>query len=513
MTLKGEKILQNAEVVLYDRLIGKGILSRIPANAEAIYVGKESGNHTIPQEAITAILMEKAARGKRVVRLKGGDPFLFGRGGEEVEDLKAAGIPFEIVPGVSSALAVPAYFGIPVTHRDCCSQVHIITGHGSASTERDKEHTIDYESLVKAGGTLIFLMGTAALDSICSNLLKAGLAPDTPGAVLEQGTTARQRKVLANLSRLPDEAKKAAVKSPAIIIIGEVCGFSDKFSWAESRPLAGLRIGVTRPRNRIGKLSDMLAAEGAEVVELPAIRTAPLGETPALEKLLSDLSGLPGLARREWLVFTSPTGVEVFFEKLKSNNRDSRTLAGLRFAAIGKATAAALEDRGILVDLVPEQFSGNALGIALRGAVKENERVILLRSKMGTDEVTKPLEEAKINFTDIPIYDTFPEAGRSAPEYLDIIREDLDWLIFTSASTVEGFVKLFGPERIKSLNAKGPKVEGPKVEGPKVEGPKVLCIGRQTAEAAEKHGMNTYTSKNATLESMVEKLKEVRGKS
>ncbi|GHV76032.1 hypothetical protein AGMMS49942_08530 [Spirochaetia bacterium] len=474
LTLKGDRVLQNAQVVLYDNLVGRGILSRIPPEAEAIYVGKKSGNHAVPQEEIGALLIQKAACGKRVVRLKGGDPFLFGRGGEELEDLKAAGIPFEVVPGISSALAVPAYFGIPVTHRDCCSQVHIITGHGGANINRD----IDYRALVKAGGTLIFLMGVASLAAICANLIAAGLDPQTPGAVLEQGSTARQRKVLAPVVNLSGAAKEAAMEAPAIIMVGQVCSFSEQFSWAEVRPLAGLRIGITRPRNRIGRLAEMLAACGAEVVELPSIRTVAIEETP-----------LPVLTGKDWLVFTSPAGVEVFFEKLSSHKRDIRTLAGVKFAAIGSATAGALHGRGILTDLVPDQFSGDALGRALRQAVKGGERVILPRSRIGSDEVTRHLREGGIAYLDIPIYDTLPSVApysdsNSDTVYRDILCENLDWLVFTSASTVEGFITVFS----------------------RALGVRALCIGKQTAAAAEKYGMETVVAENATLESMIEAL-------
>jgi uroporphyrinogen III methyltransferase/synthase len=490
-TLKGDRVLQDAEVVLYDNLVGRGVLSRIPPEAEAVYVGKKSGSHTLSQGAIGALLAEKAAEGKRVVRLKGGDPFLFGRGGEELEGLKAAGIPFEVVPGISSALAVPAYFGIPVTHRDCCSMVHIITGHGGESVRRD----IDYPALVKAGGSLIFLMGLSSLEGICKNLLEAGLDPRTPGAVLEQGTTAKQRKVLAPTAQLPEAAREAGLESPAIILIGAVCAFSEEFSWAEDRPLAGLRIGVARPRNKTGRLSAMLAAEGAEVVELPSIRTIPVDDSDAEAALQA---ALEGPHEKDWFVFTSPVGVEVFFEKLRGRRRDIRTLGGARFAAIGSATAGALEDRGIVPDLVPEQYSGDALGRALREAARQGERVILPRSRIGTGELTGHLAEAGIDFLDIPIYDTRPSAEprSGAPDagraYRDMLCENLDWIVFASASTVEGFVALFGAE--------------------KTRGVKALCMGAQTAAAAEKYGMKTAVAENATLESMLARLRAEAGR-
>jgi uroporphyrinogen III methyltransferase/synthase len=488
-TLKGDRILQNAEVVLYDNLVGRGILSRIPPEAEAVYVGKKSGSHSLGQDAIGALLAEKAAEGKRVVRLKGGDPFLFGRGGEELEGLKAAGIPFEVVPGISSALAVPAYAGIPLTHRDCCSSVHIVTGHGGDSIQRD----IDYPALVKAGGTMVFLMGLSSLELICKNLVEAGLDPQTPGAVLAQGTTAKQRRVLAPVSKLPEAAREAGLESPAIIVAGGVCAFSEEFSWAEDRPLAGLRIGVARPRNKTGRLSAMLAAQGAEVVELPSIRTIALNDSDA-EAALKNVLDDPH--ENDWFAFSSPAGVEVFFEKLRSQKRDIRSLGGARFAAIGSATAGALEDRGIVPDLVPDQYSGDALGKALREAVKPGERVILPRSRIGTAELTGLLAEAGVSFLDIPIYDTIPAsyagASGAGTAYRDMLCEDLDWIVFTSASTVEGFAAVFGPERTRGVKA--------------------LCIGRQTAAAAEKQGMETAIAENATLESMLARLRAEAGR-
>ncbi|MDR0629941.1 MAG: uroporphyrinogen-III C-methyltransferase [Treponema sp.] len=477
LTVKAEKILQKGEVVLFDRLVGKGILARIPVQAERIYVGKKPGKHLISQEEINRLIAKNAAQGKQVVRLKGGDPFLFGRGGEELEGLKEAGIPFEVVPGVSSALGVPAYFGIPVTHRDYGSAVHIITGHSKEGTEPPG---IPYKALVQAGGTFIFLMGCTALEGICTGLIHAGLDPDTPGAVLEQGTTAKQRKVLSCVSRLRVEAYKAGITAPAVIVIGEVCSLAAWFSWIEAKPLAGLRIGVSRPTRKESRLSELLAAAGAEVVPIPAIQTVPIQETPRLEQALSTLSS------RDWLVFTSPEGVAVFFAKLKAYHRDIRSLGGIRFAAIGGATTGALADRGILTNLVPDQFNGPSLGTALAQAVQAGERVIIPRSRIGTDEVLRPLQAAGIDFVDIPIYDTVPPAGYLDPSYRELLLEGLDWLAFTSASTVEGFRALTGADMMGRIKA--------------------LCIGRQTAAAAARYGMETLVADTASMESMVEKL-------
>jgi uroporphyrinogen III methyltransferase/synthase len=336
-------------------------------------------------------------------------------------------------------------------------------------------------------------MGLASLELICKNLVEAGLDPQTPGAVLSQGTTAKQRKVLAPVARLPEAAREAGLESPAIIVAGGVCAFSEDFSWAEDRPLAGLRIGVTRPRNKAGRLSALLAAEGAEVVELPSIRTVPIDDSDAEAALKA---ALEASHEKDWFVFTSPVGVEVFFNKLRSLRRDIRTLGGARFAAIGSATAGALEDRGIVPDLVPDHYSGEALGKALQEAVKPGDRVILPRSRIGTEELTRRLTEAGINFLDIPIYDTKPAAAPRSPEdgkvYRDMVCENLDWIVFTSASTVEGFAALFGAE--------------------KTRGVKALCIGKQTAAAAEKQGMETVIAENATLESMLDRLRAEAGR-
>jgi uroporphyrinogen III methyltransferase/synthase len=481
LTLKGERLLREADLVLYDKLAGRGVLSRIPPETETLYVGKEAGRHTLPQEEINRLLVQAAAEGKRVVRLKGGDPFLFGRGGEEIEGLREAGVPFEVVSGVSSAFAVPAAFGIPVTHRDYCSSVHVVTGH----KREDGDLEIPYDALVKAGGTLIFLMGVGALEPVCRGLMAAGMDGNTPAAILEEGTTARQRGVLSALCRLPEDAEKAGVRPPALTVVGEVCALAERFSWMEAKPLGGVRIGITRPRDRAPRFRDMLAREGAEVVEIPSIETVPLEQTPELDGALAALAASAG---KGWLVFTSPAGAEGFFGKLRAFGRDIRSLGGIKFAAIGKTTAAALEDRGLLVDLVPDEYSGAALGKALASAVKPGELVVLPRSRIGSAAVIRPLAEAGIPYRDIPLYDTLPLAARLEGTLREILLKGLDWAAFTSASTVEALAAAAGTGGLEGLRA--------------------LCMGAQTAAAAEKYRMKIYTAREATLESMVEKLKE-----
>ncbi|MDR3356254.1 MAG: hydroxymethylbilane synthase [Spirochaetaceae bacterium] len=485
LTGRAEAALREADIVLYDNLAGRGVIARIPATARTVYVGKKAGAHTLRQEEINSLLLKEAAAGKKVARLKGGDPFLFGRGGEELELLSLADIPFEVIPGVSSALAVPAFAGIPATHRGISSQVHIV----SASLE-DGKADIDHRALVQSGGTLVFLMGVSALESICSGLLEAGMGPDTPAAIIEQGSTALQRKVVSTISRLHAESLAAGIGPPAITVVGGVCALSQNLSWFEKSPLSGIRIGVTRPASRSATLSALLAGEGAEVVEIPSIEVEPIADTPLLEKALSGLRG------GEWFAFTSPAGVEVFFGKLLGYGKDARALSKSRFAAIGKTTASSLAARGIAADLVPPQYSGAALGRLLaRTIAKESgdPLVILPRSRIAGRELPDALAASGIRFLDIAVYDNARPPYRDDAFFLDILTEGLDWLTFTSASTVSGFVGIAGEERTSALQKQGLRS---------------LCIGRSTEEAARRAGFDTVTAKNATLPGMVDALLE-----
>lgn len=337
-TLKGKEVLNQADVVVYDSLVGQGIMTMIPSRAKKINVGKRASNHTMPQEQINEVLLKEAKKGQKVVRLKGGDPFLFGRGGEELELLEEEQIPYEIVPGVTSPISVPAYNGIPVTHRDYCSSVHIITGHKKAGAEYD----IDFEALVRTKGTLVFLMGVKALSDICQGLLKAGMDREMPAAILQKGTTARQKRIVATVSTLAEEVRRQGIETPAIIVVGKVCALADKFSWYEKLPLAGWKVLLTRPKDLISSMAGKLRRMGAEVLELPAIRTEPIEENPELEKAMEVLS------EYQWLVFTSPTGVKVFFQQMKKYGKDIRSLGQAKVAAIGEGTRKKLEERGIL---------------------------------------------------------------------------------------------------------------------------------------------------------------------
>ena len=398
-TLKGMEVLQQAEVVVYDSLVGQGVLAKVPTTARLIDVGKRADKHTMPQEQINQVLLEEAQKGQRVVRLKGGDPFLFGRGGEELELLTVNGIPYEIVPGVTSSIAVPAYNGIPVTHRDFCSSVHIITGHRRAG----KEYDIDFKALVNTKGTLVFLMGIAALSDICFGLLEAGMDPAMPAAVLQKGTTADQKRVVATVATLKEEVDRQGIETPAIIVVGKVCRLADEFGWYEKLPLAGWKVLVTRPKGRSSRTAEELRRRGAEVLELPSIRTVPLEDQSTLVHAFEEISSY------QWIVFTSPTGVEIFFDELKKAHKDIRSLAGAQIAAIGQGTAKVLEDRGILVDLIPEVYDGESLGEALAVKLQGGEKILLPRARKGNQKLVKILKEQGGQVSDIPTYDTVYE--------------------------------------------------------------------------------------------------------
>lgn len=479
-TLKGMEILSQANVVVYDSLVGQGVLAKIPPSARLINVGKRADRHTMKQEQINQVLLEEAQKGYRVVRLKGGDPFLFGRGGEELELLTANGIPYEVVPGVTSSIAVPAYNGIPVTHRDFCSSVHIITGHRRAGREYD----IDFQALVNTRGTLVFLMGIAALNDICQGLLDAGMDPKMPAAVLQKGTTSDQKRVVATVATLKEEVERQGIETPAIIVVGRVCQLSEEFGWYERLPLAGWKVLVTRPKGRSSRTADELRRKGAEVLELPSIRTVPLEDQSRLHQALEKME------QYQWLVFTSPTGAEVFFEKMFAEKKDIRCLSSLKVAAIGQGTAKTLEQRGILADLIPEVYDGDSLGEALAQKLSGGETILIPRASKGNANLVKILMERGAQVDDIPTYDTVYEKNPLIDVAAEIKAGGIDCVVFTSASTVKGFVESTGLSDYSHVTA--------------------ACIGKQTKAAADSYGMKTYMAAKATIDdltTLVEKIK------
>ncbi len=480
MTIKGMRAIKNADVVVYDRLIGEEIISMIPKLAEKINVGKASSNHPIPQDEINEILLNKAKMGLNVVRLKGGDPFLFGRGGEEVEFLKKNNIEFEVIPGISSFLGASSYSGIPITHRDFTSSVHIITGH----EKKDREINIDFESLVKLNGTLIFFMSIGTIDQISSGLLKAGMDKNMPACVIERATSSKQREIIGTIETLPDLLKENKIISPSLIIVGKVCSLSEKLNWFKNMPLKNLRVLVTRAKDSQSKLIGRLKELGADAIEFSCIKIMPLTSN---NKPLDD--SLKNISIFDWLVFTSINGVNIFFDYLFEIEFDIRKLHGLKIAACGIETKKELKKRGILCDFVPDKYDGGSLGNGLVDLIKNGERVLLLRAKKASDEILNIFNKNKISYDDVCIYHT--EYEKNEDEFISkmIKNGEIDYVTFTSASTVEGFVKSASDLDFKLVNG--------------------ICIGEKTAKIAREYGMNTFVSKEATINSMIEYLKEI----
>lgn len=480
LTLKAKKVIENADVIIYDSLVGQSILSMISGDVKCIDVGKRAGNHTMQQEDINKVILEEAMNGMKVVRLKGGDPFLFGRGGEELELLVKEDVDFEIIPGITSAISVPAYNGIPVTHRDFNSSLHIITGH----KKKDEEYDIDFKSLVNLKGTMVFLMGFSALKDICKGLLEGGISPDMPAAVLEKGTTSKQRRVIATVSTIEEKATQEKISTPAIIVVGKVCELGNEFFWYEKLPLSGCRILVTRPKELVSGLSEKLREKGAEVLEIPAIKIEKIKENEPLKIAIKNIN------QYDWLVFTSPSGVKVFFAEMMDEKADIRSLAGIKIAAIGEGTKRELISRGIFIDLMPEIYDGEELGKNLGNVCKDDDRILIPRADIGNKKLVEEIAAKKnVTIDDIPTYLTVYENSKIIDEKKEFESGNIDYAIFTSASTVKGFVEITKGLDYSLVNA--------------------ICIGKQTNEAAASHGMKTFVSQKATIDSLIELAQEL----
>lgn len=474
LTVKGREYLSKADVVVYDRLIAGNAMDSVSPHAELIFVGKEQGRHPIPQHEINAILAREAKQGKLVVRLKGGDPFVFGRGAEELELLLQEGLPFEVVPGVTSPIAALAYAGIPATHRDHASSLHIITGHAKENGRLD----IDYDALIRTKGTLIFLMSVSTMNIIVDGLLKAGMPADTPAAMVENGTLPIQRRLQASLGDVVGRAKDMGIKSPAILAVGGVCG-SDGLDWFGGLPLKGKSVVVTRPANRAGTLSAKLEGLGANAILFPCIHTEHMDSEPA-RKALAELSGY------EWLALTSPQGVDSLFTLLDGMGLDSRALAGVKIAAIGPSTAAGLASHGIKADYIPLAYDAANLATGLTGLARG--KVLLLRAQVGTPELPETLSANGIEYDDIATYRTIHRCDNSGMVLEQLEKGGIDYITFTSRSTVEAFNECIPGAAEHEFTA--------------------VCIGPSTLAAAEKLGYKTITAQMATIDSMVDRIME-----
>jgi uroporphyrinogen III methyltransferase / synthase len=450
ITVRGMNLLASAEVVVYDALVNPRLLLDAP-RAEKIYVGKRAASHSMTQDQINALLVERAKRGRRVVRLKGGDPFVFGRGGEECEALVIAGIRFEVVPGITAAIAAPAYAGIPVTHRDFNSSFTFLTGHEKEEQYQETEakgrsagagSDIDWSSIAKLP-CVAFYMGVKSLPRICSKLIEHGLAADTPAATIHSGTTAKQKTVVASVADLPSRVSEAGIKPPALTIIGKVVSLRQTMNWFETRPLFGQTILVTRARDQASELSVQLETLGANVLEAPAIELVPVMETAPLQEALSQ--------RYEWIIFTSISGVRFTKQKLFELGFDVRIFGSAKVAAIGRPTADAIaEQLGLRVNLCPDRFVAEALAdeLVAKYAVA-GKRVLLLRADIARPLLKERLEAAgAASVLDIPIYETRSVGTLPAEVVTALENDQIDWITFTSSSTVKNFVAAWPSARL-----------------------------------------------------------------
>jgi uroporphyrinogen III methyltransferase/synthase len=479
VTLKARETIGSADVIVYDRLIPEAALAWARPDAELIYVGKLPDRHTLRQEEINQLLVEKAREGKRVCRLKGGDPFVFGRGGEEALALVEVGLPFEVVPGVTAGIGGSAYAGIPVTHRAVATSVAFVTGHEDPTKDQSG---INWGGLATGVDTVVFYMGVGNLPLIVERLIEHGRPADTPAAVIERATTSAQRVVTGPLSEIAGRVEEAGIQAPALILVGEVARLRDQLQWFDNRPLFGCRVLVTRTREQASALSEALARLGATPVELPLIEVHEPESYDALDWAIRRIGEF------DWLVFTSANGVAAVRQRLAALGMDVRDLKGPRIAAIGPGTAEPLERLGIRVDLIPERFIAESLAEALIAQGLQGKRVLIARAEEARELLPERLAEAGAEVTVAPCYRTRPAAD--AGERLAQLLADgkVDVVTFASSSAVRAFVARLG-------------VDG---AGDRLSGVTVACIGPVTAQTAEEFGLRVdVMPEEHTIEGLV----------
>lgn len=435
LTMRGAELLGRADVVVYDALVNPDLLRLVPNSAEIIFGGKRANDHALSQAELNKLLISKAREGKTVVRLKGGDPYVFGRGGEEAEQLADAGLAFEVVPGVSSFVAVPNYAGVPLTHRDFCSKLTLITGHEDPAKESS---TIDWKQVAQTPGTKVIMMGTDRIGQIAETLIGHGMEPGTPVAMVRWGTTGRQQSIEGTLANIAQAVQAAKIGPPTVAVIGDVVRLRPKLNWFERRPLFGQRVVVTRSREQAGQLSKRLQELGAEVLEVPTIKIeAPTRKTELVDALLE-------LNSYDWLVFTSANGVAAFFEYFFRQFHDMRDIGGARIAAVGPGTARKLKELHLQVDLMPDEATGASIAEAFGEYESvENLKMCLLRAEVANRELPDSLEAMGAIVDDIACYRTVPEIEDPSGAATKLLETGADWLTFTSGSTVEHFHSRF----------------------------------------------------------------------
>ena len=466
ITLKGIECIRKADVVVYDYLANSELLEYAKKDAELIYAGKKGGDHIYPQSQINSIIIKKAKEGKVVARLKGGDPFMFGRGGEEAEELAASGICFEIVPGVTSAISVPAYAGIPLTHRDFTSSVAFITGHEDPTKD---ESSIAWNKISTGIGTLVFLMGVKNLSQISKNLIENGRDPKTPIAVIRWGTLGKQNTLVGTLETIVELARKNNFTPPAVTVVGEVVRLRDKLNWFETKPLFGRRIIVTRARSQASEFSSLLREYGAEPIEFPTIDVKPPKSFDAMDEAIDNLE------RYNWLILTSVNGVRFFFERLKVKGRDIRDLKGIRICAIGPRTAEEIGRAGIKIDFVPEEYKAEAVLEGLKKIGIEGKNILLPRAEEAREVLPEEIRNSGGNIDVVPAYKNVKPLEDREPIKRLLKEGAINVITFTSSSTVKNFVEMFDRDELPSL----------------IKGTTIASIGPITAETAKKLGIKT----------------------
>jgi uroporphyrinogen III methyltransferase / synthase len=478
ITAKGIRCISEADVLIYDYLAAKALLDHARPECERIYVGKKGGDHTLSQDGINALIVARASEGRVVTRLKGGDPFIFGRGGEEAEELVKAGIAFEIVPGVTSAIAAPAYAGIPLTHRQFTSTVAFITGHEDPTKD---ESSIDWAALAKGVGTLVFLMGVKNLPNIVARLRQNGRPAGTPAALVRWGTTTRQQTVTGTLENIEARAQAAGIKAPAIIVIGDVVTLRDTLKWFENRPLLGKRIVVTRARAQASDLIGRLSALGAECLQCPTIKVAPPDSWEPLDQAIGDV------AKYNWIVFTSVNGVRYFFERLFQQGLDVRSLGHLRTAAIGPATADQLRRFGLNTDILPKTYQAESVVAAFAQIDINGRKVLLPRAKEARAILPEELQRMGAQVDEVVAYQTLTADEESDTLIAALEKNEVDMITFTSSSTVNNFRSLLPAGRESTL----------------MKGVAVACIGPITAETAKSMGIHVdLTAQDFTIDGL-----------
>lgn len=481
ITVKGAQCIAKADVLIYDRLASHRLLALARHDCELIYVGKSPERHTLCQEQINTLLVQKGEEGKIVTRLKGGDPFVFGRGGEEAEELVKAEIPFEIVPGVTSAISVPAYAGIPVTHRDLTSSFAVITGHEDPTKNSS---ALDWEHLATTHGTLIFLMGMENLALIAFKLMENGRSPSTPVGIIQWGTRPEQRVLTGKLQNIAELAENEGFTNPAIIIVGEVVQLREQLQWFEKRPLFGQRVIVTRARHQASVLSSAIEELGGDAYEFPAVEVAVPSDPDRLIEIIKDLKQF------QWIIFTSVNGVEEFFKVFRQQDMDIRDLLGINVVAIGPATKTALENRCLKVAFVPEEYRAEKIIEGLSDWVLPGQNVLLARAEEARDILPESLKRLGAHVWDIPVYRTVMGSA-NREELRDLLEyKNVSAVTFTSSSTVCNFMQLLDGD-IRLL-----------------EGVKLYSIGPVTSKTAREYGLTVYReAKEYTIEGLIEAMK------